>query len=609
MLTQRQLEKIADTFGKRMEQIVQQYLQAMGEHIRDIGKLLPSDVQKLVEMRRMGVNIETIQRGIKEALGDCKRDVGRVFRETAEADYRAERALFGDDFNVPFSQNDALMRTLNAYVRQTSETLEDLSNTMVVSLAYERAVDTAIQAAQSGVTDYASAVRQAMRTAAADGLRVRYVTGTTRRLDSAVRMNVLDGIRQLNQKIAFQVGEEYGADGVELSAHALCAEDHLPYQGKQFSINEYYALNKKLDRPIGRWNCRHFAFPIILGVSEPANSKTLLANYRRTSRERVTIDGVTKTRYEWTQQQRKLETAVRRQKDIANTAKAAGDDVLRREAQYNIERYQAAYDRITDKAMLTPDRSRMRVSGFSSVKPLKPDPNRDILESPKFTAPPGQTIGKDYQNTLKTLYNNGLRDAKRAYKKYVPPGGGIEDGNYMPENKAWYSGSTKKITMNFKRDASYKVGAGRTWYHEHGHLVDDLAGSVSDDKPFRSALDRDYDAMRVRIRRKLHLKQGVAKDERFVDFMLRSEIGKLPDNVQFVVSDVCDGLSSGIVRGKYAHSFSPGQYWSTPNALNKEAFAGFFYAAFDARVRKEVVRYFPEGWKRFCELLKGVAAK
>ena len=61
-------------------------------------------------------------------------------------------------------------------------------------------------------------------------------------------------------------------------------------------------------------------------------------------------------------------TAVRRQKDIANTAKAAGDDVLRREAQYNIERYQAAYDRITDKAMLTPDKSRMRVSGFSSVK-------------------------------------------------------------------------------------------------------------------------------------------------------------------------------------------------------------------------------------------------
>ena len=45
MLTQRQLERIADEFGKRMEKIIQQYLTAMGEHIRDIGRLLPSDVQ------------------------------------------------------------------------------------------------------------------------------------------------------------------------------------------------------------------------------------------------------------------------------------------------------------------------------------------------------------------------------------------------------------------------------------------------------------------------------------------------------------------------------------------------------------------------------------
>ena len=371
MLTQRQLERIADEFGKRMEQIVQQYLQAMGEHIRDIGKLLPSDVQKLVEMRRMGVNVDAIKREIAAALEAAERDVERVFRETAETDYRAERALYEEARDVPLAKNPALVRTLKAYTRQTAEALSNLSNTTVVSSAYREAVDRAVQAVQSGVTDYASAVRQALREAAAGGLRVQYASGATRRLDSAVRMNVLDGVRQLNQDIAMQTGKEYGADGVELSAHALCAEDHLPYQGKQFSNREFEKLQARLKRPIGKWECHHFVFPIKLGVSEPANSKELLENYRRTSQERITIDGVTKTRYEWTQQQRKLETAVRRQKDIANTAKAAGDDVLRREAQYNIERYQAAYDRITDKAMLTPDKSRMRVSGFSSVKPLK----------------------------------------------------------------------------------------------------------------------------------------------------------------------------------------------------------------------------------------------
>lgn len=368
MLTQRQLEKIADEFGKRMEKIVQQYLQAIGEHIRDIGKLLPSDVQKLVEMKRMGINVDTIKREIAAAMEAASRDVERVFYETAETDYRAAQSLFGESRNVPLRKNAALMRTLKAYTRQTLETLSNLSNTTVVSTAYRAAIDRAVQAAQSGVTDYASAVRQALKEAATDGLRVQYASGVTRRLDSAVHMNVLDGIRQLNQDITIQTGKEYGADGVELSAHRLCAEDHLPYQGRQFSNKEFQRLQTLLERPIGMWNCRHFAFPIILGVSEPAHSQELLENYRRSSQERITIDGVTKTRYEWTQQQRKLETAVRRQKDIANTAKAAGDDVLRREAQYKIERYQAAYDRITNKALLTADRSRMRVSGFSSVK-------------------------------------------------------------------------------------------------------------------------------------------------------------------------------------------------------------------------------------------------
>ena len=384
MLTQRQIEQIADKFGKRMEKIAQQYLAAMGEHIRDIGRLLPSDAQKLVEMKHMGVNVDAIRREIAAALEAAERDVERVFRETAETDYRAERALYEEARDVPLAKNAALMRTLKAYTRQTAEALANLSNTTVVSSAYREAVDRAVQAAQSGVTDYASAVRQALREAAACGLRVQYASGATRRLDSAVRMNVLDGVRQLNQDIAMQTGKEYGADGVELSAHALCAEDHLPYQGEQFSFKEFERLQAQLERPIGMWNCRHFAFPIILGVSEPANSKELLENYRRTSREKITIDGVTKTRYEWTQQQRKLETAVRRQKDIANTAKAAGDDVLRREAQYNIERYQAAYDRITDKAMLMPDKSRMQVSGFSSVKTieqLKGTPKYAILKT------------------------------------------------------------------------------------------------------------------------------------------------------------------------------------------------------------------------------------
>ena len=79
--------------------------------------------------------------------------------------------------------------------------------------------------------------------AGAMGLRVRdtgtravqYESGHTRRVDTAVRMNVLDAMRRMNQRAMEEVGREFGADGVEIDAHMLCAEDHLPYQGQQFS--------------------------------------------------------------------------------------------------------------------------------------------------------------------------------------------------------------------------------------------------------------------------------------------------------------------------------------------------------------------------------------
>jgi hypothetical protein len=44
---------------------------------------------------------------------------------------------------------------------------------------------------------------------AALGARVEYASGYTRRLDSAVRMNVLDGVRQLNQGVRKITGEQF----------------------------------------------------------------------------------------------------------------------------------------------------------------------------------------------------------------------------------------------------------------------------------------------------------------------------------------------------------------------------------------------------------------
>lgn len=353
MLSENQLEALLRVFETRMQTVVDEYLTEMGEHLKAIGQLLPSDVNRLTELKRVNANVDHIKRVIAKAAERSVEDIEKVFVAVAAAAYDFMSKYYGEARQLPILENKAILRILQAQANVTAQAMKNLSQTTILSEGYRKAVDVAVQTVQAGVVDYNTAIRTALKAAAQEGLRVYYPnSGLTRRLDTAVRMNVLDGVRALNNDVLWQTGEEFGADAVELSAHALCAEDHLPYQGKQYSMEEFDALQNRLKRPIGMWNCKHTRHPIILGVSEPAHSPEQLEQLRRNSSQQITIDGDTKTRYEWTQEQRRIETAIRQQDDILTMAKAAGDSVSKIEAERNIRELIRRYDDVSEKAGL-----------------------------------------------------------------------------------------------------------------------------------------------------------------------------------------------------------------------------------------------------------------
>lgn len=371
MLSERQLQALLQVFDARMQKVVDEYLTEMGEHLKDIGQLLPSDVNRLTELKRVNTNVDHIKQVIARAAGQSVQDIERVFAAVAASDYDFMAKYYREARQLPIRQNKTIQRILQAQVRITAQSMMNLSQTTIVADRYIRAVDLAVQTVQAGVVDYNAAIRSALREAAKSGIRVAikgsnateirasYPSMYTRRIESAVRMNVLDGVRALNNDVLWQTGKEFGADGVELSAHALCAEDHLPYQGRQFSMEEFETIQMRLDRPIGMWNCKHTRHPILLGISEPTYSPEQLEKLRRSSSRQITIDGDTKSRYEWTQEQRKIETAVRRQNDVATAAKAAGDHVAYQEAQKNIADLIARYDDVSKAAELEKHYDRM----------------------------------------------------------------------------------------------------------------------------------------------------------------------------------------------------------------------------------------------------------
>lgn len=364
MMTDEELDQYLAAFQKRMDAVTDKYIDLIGEHVADIGQLTASDLHRIKEMRRMGKNMDDIEREVARVTQLNAKDAKKLIEQSA-IDLYGDFATYGI---AALSGNAAVQAVIKATAAQTANAMTNLSNTTVVSEMYKECIDKAITTVQSGVTDYQSAMRSTIKEMSQEGLRIQYESGLTRRLDTAVRQNILDGTKQINQEMARTVGQQFGADGVEISAHTDCAPDHLFLQGQQMSNKEYERLQRTLDRPLGEWNCRHFAFPIILGISQPAYSKKQLAELRAQSTEKITIDGVTKTRYQWTQKQRELETNVRYAKNEANACKAAGDSVGRRNAQAKMNDIDVLYAKVSSEAGIPTRRERMQVAGFMRVK-------------------------------------------------------------------------------------------------------------------------------------------------------------------------------------------------------------------------------------------------
>lgn len=219
---------------------------------------------------------------------------------------------------------------------------------------YRSALADAVNAIKLGEETYQKAIAKTATTLSKSGLRVQYPKRTME-LNAAVRMNIMDNYRQTMSELRWMQGIEFGADGVEVSAHGLCAPDHQPYQGKQFTLKQFDKIqeDKLAPRPLETGaNCKHSVNPIILGISENVLSKKDVEALNRQSNEDVTITGLgdrelTMSRYEATQYQRGIERNLRK---VNERIYLNPDDEAAKAAK---KAYNAVYRRVTKEAGLT----------------------------------------------------------------------------------------------------------------------------------------------------------------------------------------------------------------------------------------------------------------
>lgn len=359
--------------SSRFEAINSHYIELMAKQIREIGKLSPSNLHRLQQMAKMSANIEEINRLLAKETKRTLDELYQVYEISGMSEYGDTLELYKANgvTQVPFEMNRAIQNHLASVYELTKGTFQNLSNTTALSEVYQNLVDEAIENVTQGTTDYKSAIRSRLTEASLAGTRVVYASGKTRRLDSAVRMNILEGIRQVNNGVREITGQEFGADGVEISAHAICAPDHLDIQGRQFSKKQFSLINSELKRKISTCNCKHFIKQIVLGISEPTYSPQELQNFKNNSEKKVNVNGKEMTLYEATQTMRKLETQMRYAKDMHIAGTHSGDKELVKRADTRLNTLRATYRKVCQDAGLAKKYDRAYVPGFSG-KQAKP---------------------------------------------------------------------------------------------------------------------------------------------------------------------------------------------------------------------------------------------
>lgn len=451
MISSTELNRIAYKMAQAFEEINDEYIELMAKHVKDMGRLSATDMHRLEQMNKMNANIAHINKKLRKQCNLTVLQLDKLYRESGLSLYDDMDVFYSAKGveQVPFEKNRRIQEYIQSVDSLTYGTFENLSRTTAMSENYRKVVDRSVYAVSSGMENYQTAIRKALVKAATDGMRVKYASGYTRRLDSAARMNILGGVRQVNLGIRQITGEQFGADGYEISAHGLCAEDHQPIQGKQFSKKEFNKLQASLVRPIGTLNCQHTAYPIILGISQPAYSDSELKDMLDYSNEKITLpNGKIVSRYEASQVMRNIETNIRYAKDSFIAGKASGDDVLIQKAKAKIKRNQKQYKKVCEASGLKPRPERMSVSGYRNMSIKVPKTVKSPVSSNRIPTIKNTLTMKDIKsmnrNTLEATAKNiflkenvalGEEEATRRFNALINSNSDNQLQNYIHKHQ------------------------------------------------------------------------------------------------------------------------------------------------------------------------------
>ena len=393
------LEKLTNKMFARVDGWEINALRRIGRRVKKIGSLSHADLQAINNAAIVNQDVEAVMKELAELTGQNVREVQQMYDNMIATMHEDKKALY--DYRnkpfVPFADNKELQAITRAFARTTAETFVNLSMTKAnrigfvddvgtfkpIDKAFKEVIDKAVMSVSTGTGDYNSEMLDVLRQLGGSGVRVDYGNDITRSLDSMVRQNVLWGAKQTAREYEHIIGDELGCDGIEVDWHSNPRPSHEFMQGKQFILGKSRTANgkhfdgtedttspmsgKNVIESLDEYGCLHFETRIICGVSEPQYTPQELQRLNEENQRPITIDGVTKTGYEWKQTMRRFERAGKQTKLKRETFKAAGNNTEARNQSQRLKAIEEKYQLIADKTGIKAQYERMAIVKGKSV--------------------------------------------------------------------------------------------------------------------------------------------------------------------------------------------------------------------------------------------------
>ena len=407
MIDEEMQEKLLSVFDKKFQDYNTKVLEELGNVIKQFKDLTPSQAYELGQQLKYNTTVKDLLNELSKISGLSVKDLKAILEKVAKENigfadvYYKSRGL-----ETPiYEQNRALQRLVSSVYKVAGEDFKNIAKStgfrllgdngepllLDIDETYKYVIDKCVVAISQGKETYQQSMRSTLKQLSDSGVRrIDYANNYSRRIDSSVRMNVMDAVREVSNQSQMLFGEEFGYNAVEVSHHSNSAPDHsnndiengkFDIDGHQFvkldilkeqikngmekeitlkDIDEvnhrvkckdkwYYDfdyINNNLNRPVSTMSCYHYIFSVVLGVSRPQFTDKQLEEDKKKNNDGFEFEGKHYTFYGGEQLLNRIALEIRKNKDTQIIAKSSGDDDLILSSQTKITQLTTKYRQV-----------------------------------------------------------------------------------------------------------------------------------------------------------------------------------------------------------------------------------------------------------------------